>query len=331
MDGQRNIDLSGFIPLTQTERQRARERAEKVMLRKIGPAPTPRQVLTGSSYPPALVLFVVIGVTLLLVAFFSISAFRLYHMGAQLFGGQTDSKTLLGILQICLIAGAEIGQVIFTLAAAVIAEDYKWDRRWLYMGAAISTLIAVVGNVQQAYWPIRADVFAAIEAFSPPIVFLFGANVLKHIALENVRKHQEVRAQFVLDYQAWERSVDRYADHPEWLDTFANALRDALIFKNKRIAAKLRELGPDDWVMLVQAEMRKERWFSAPRPEISQKLQQRETVSQEQVLDALRGDPSLASRQGKEIAEITGASPATVSRALQKFSTNGHNHKEDTR
>ena len=68
--------------------------------------------------------------------------------------------------------------------------------------------------------------------------------------------------------------------------------------------------------------------FVAPRGAIAGKLQGKsdETPlgSRDDVITFLRETPGAESLTGKEIAEITGASEATVSRARRAFSSNGH-------
>jgi len=318
-------------PLTSEERQGARERALAVMARQLGPEPTRRdfQHVSVDGYPPALLYLAALATLLLLGAFFTISAYRLFHMGSELFSDA--NPTLRLILSVCLVLGAEIGQVTFTLAAAVFVSAERGnmgDKRALYIGATLSTIIAVIGNVQQAYWPPTPNAFQAIEAFVPPLVFMLGASVLKHLALESIRSRHAADRAFEQALRIWQRQKSALTTHPDWRQAYANALRDALAQKNRRRAV-LKTMTNEDWITAVWAEMQAEQWFDLKAvPEIAEIAEissPTTSVAKADVVQYFYENPDAERLSGKALAEILGASEATISRAKREFQKNGRN------
>jgi len=251
-------------------------------------------------------------------------------MGSELFSDA--NPTLRLILSVCLVLGAEIGQVTFTLAAAVFVNAERGnmgDKRALYIGATLSTIIAVIGNVQQAYWPPTPNAFQAIEAFVPPLVFMLGASVLKHLALESIRSRHAADRAFEQALQTWQRQKAALTSHPEWRQTYANALRDALVQKNSRRRAALKTMTNEDWITAVWAEMQAEQWFDLKAvPEIAEIAEissPTPSVAKADVVQYFYENPDAVRLSGKALAEILGASEATISRAKREFQKNGRN------
>jgi hypothetical protein len=292
-------------PLTQEERDAARENAQRAV---VGNAPDRARFLHSaqSKYP----LYARLGVTalcmVLLIAAFLPSAIRLHHIGVQTFMHAISDGASLTVAGWSAVFLAETGQLVFTLALAMLDAN-RTQRAMLYGGAALCTVFALVGNVQLAEPMQQAEMFAWLEAITPPLVVLFTAHVLKHQMLHSI----EMRHASERDYQAaldvWKVRASAPEQDAAWMQKYANALRDAIRKANQRSASArqaLTQLQRGDWFVLVQREMQADAWYtsaSESQHEVQmQRLQEMERlqVQNENLQDAIKRLQSERSSNG---------------------------------
>ena len=264
--------LTQLRRLSDSQRLDARDKARENVRKAIGQRPDRAQYehYAASKYPPAVTGLITLLALGALVAAFIPSAIRLYHIGSNTFGqaiGDAYSMTAVGIATVLL---AETGQVVFSLALAVLGNQTT-SRRLLYISMAIATAIALVGNVQVALPGHWTNPFAYLEAIAPPLLVLSTAYVLKGQLLHaietrhaNERAYQEALAE-------WKAATGEPEQHDRWPSAYANALRQALWRANGRGSGAgstarqelMQQLDGDAWRALVLREMKAENWFSA--------------------------------------------------------------------
>jgi hypothetical protein len=132
----------------------------------------------------------------------------------------------------------------------------------------IATAIALVGNVQVALPGHTTSPFAWLEAIAPPLLVLSTAYVLKEQMLEAIElRHANERA-----YQEaandWQWATINPEAHSQWMQFYANALRDALRKTNSRRREALEGLNTADWQALIYRELQADNWYEQPTPEL---------------------------------------------------------------
>jgi hypothetical protein len=164
-------------PLTQEQRQTARQTAHKAVIRAIGMRPTREQFTytTISKYPPSITRLISGLCLVLLLAAFTPSAIRLYVIGSQTFGQAVSNHAAKMAVGLATVLSAEIGQVVFSLALATLGTS-QTSRRLLYVSMILSTMVSLTGNVQLSLPGHTHSPFAWLEAMAPPLVRHVGAN-----------------------------------------------------------------------------------------------------------------------------------------------------------
>lgn len=252
-------------PLTQDQRQAARRAACEAVVRVAGPQPRREhfQHLTISKYPPTVTKLITVLCLILLLAAFTPSAIRLYVIGSQTFGQSVDSSLATKAVGIATVLSAEVGQVVFSLALATLGTS-RSSQTLLYASMAISTILALTGNVQVALPGHVQSPFAWLEAIAPPILVLSTAYVLKEQVLEAVeQRHADERA-FQIALTDWQIATANTEQHPEWPQLYANALRDSLYKMNARRKEALAKMTRVDWRAAAYREMQADRWYEEP-------------------------------------------------------------------
>jgi hypothetical protein len=255
-------------PLTQEQRQAARKAAHDAVIRAVGSKPSREQFTytTISKYPPAITRLISSLCLILLLAAFTPSAIRLYVIGSQTFGQAVSSRAAMTAVGLATVLSAEVGQVVFSLALATLGAS-RSSRRLLYTSMAISTILGLLGNVQISLPGHTNSPFAWLEAIAPPVLVLSTAYVLKEQVLESIdRRHADERA-FQAALTDWQVTVTDPEDHPQWLQFYANALRDALRKTNKRRQETLTQMTQDDWRVAVTREMEADLWYEQSEQE----------------------------------------------------------------
>jgi hypothetical protein len=257
--------LNPIKPLTQEERQLARSAAEEAVMRDIGERPQRDHYNQHAAhrYPPMVTKLITGLCIALLLAAFTPSAIRLYVIGSQTFGAAVPYELAMVAVGIATVLTAEVGQVVFSLALATLGTT-KSARLLLFGSMGIATAIALVGNVQVALPGHLHSPFAWLEAIAPPLLVLSTACVLKEQMLEAI----EMRHANERDYQDaindWQRATVNPQAHHQWMQFYANALRDALRKANSRKRESLETLSTNDWRSLVYRELQADDWYSTP-------------------------------------------------------------------
>lgn len=252
-------------PLTQEERQLAHAAAEEAVMRDIGERPN-RDYFNHHAahrYPP-LVTKLISGLCIvLLLAAFTPSAIRLYVIGSSTFGAAVPYELAMIAVGIATVLTAEVGQVVFSLALATLGTTPN-ARRLLYVSMGIATAIALVGNVQVALPGHTTSPFAWLEAIAPPLLVLSTAYVLKEQMLEAIElRHANERA-YQEAVNDWQRATINPEAHSQWMQFYANALRDALRKTNSRRREALEGLNTADWRALIYRELQADNWYEQP-------------------------------------------------------------------
>jgi len=275
-------------PLTQEQRQTARKAAHEAIIRAIGTKPTREQFTytTISKYPPAITRLISGLCLVLLLAAFTPSAIRLYVIGSQTFGQAVGSSAAMTAVGLATVLSAEVGQVVFSLALATLGTS-RVSRRLLYASMAITTILSLMGNIQISLPDHMNSPFAWLESVAPPILVLSTAYVLKEQALESIERRHANEHAFQAALTDWQIAVSDPEDHPQWLQFYANALRDALRKTNNRRQEALSQMTQDDWKSAVTQEMQADQWY--------EQCDQDETMS---IAKLANTDTLIASRNG---------------------------------
>jgi hypothetical protein len=126
---------------------------------------------------------------------------------------------------------------------------------------AISTILALTGNILIALPGHTQSPFAWLEAIAPPLIVLSTAYVLKEQVPESIeQRHADERA-FREALAEWQTDTASPEDHPQWMQFYANALRDALRKANNRRKETLSQITQENWCVAVTREMRADLWY----------------------------------------------------------------------
>jgi len=262
--------LSQVRSLTQDERQLARGAAQEAVFRDIGDRPERDQFnhYAARRYPPNVTKLINILCILLLLAAFTPSAIRLYVIGSQTFGAAVPYEMAMIAVGIATVLTAEVGQVVFSLALATLGTTRN-ARRLLYTSMGIATAIALVGNVQVALPGHVESPFAWLEAIAPPLLVLSTAYVLKEQMLEAIElRHANERA-YQEAINQWQQAAASPETHPQWMQFYANALRDAIRKQNSRRKEVIDGLTTADWRALVYRELQADDWYATPEAPVT--------------------------------------------------------------
>jgi hypothetical protein len=202
-------------PLTQEQRQSARQAAREAVLRTIDPKPIREHVAgeTISKYPVSMTRMITLLCLILLIAAFTPSAIRLYVISSQTFGQAVPNETAKKAVGLATVLSAEVGQVVFSLALATLGASYS-ARRLLYSSMAITTCLALTGNIQVGLWGHTGSPFAWLEAMAPPIIVLSTAYVLKEQILQAIENRHTTERTYQVALNEWHKATARPEAHP---------------------------------------------------------------------------------------------------------------------
>ncbi len=250
-------------PLTQEQRQSARQAARDAVLRAIGSKPI-REHFAGetiSKYPVSMTRMITLLCLILLLAAFTPSAIRLYVIGSQTFGQAVPNQTAQNAVGLATVLSAEIGQVVFSLALATLGTS-QFARRLLYSSMGIATSIALTGNIQVGLVGHAGSAFTWLEACAPPLLVLSTAFVLKEQLLEAIEHRHTTERTYQVALSEWHKATAHPENHPQWTQSHASALRDMLSRANNRRQETLAALTTADWRALVYRELQTEHWYT---------------------------------------------------------------------
>lgn len=258
--------LTGVQPLSQEQRQDARESALQALKRSIGLEPERKDYANHAvgKYPRFVTFTIMLLCIVLLLSAFTPSALRLFRIGAVEFANSVPEAGSIFAVGLTTVLTAETAQVVFSLALAVVANASSRQRKWLMFMAALATAIALVGNVTVAN---PHNIFTWLEALAPPIIVLGTAYVLKEQMLHAIKQRHSNEVAYKRALSKWKLSVANLTDHPGWTHYYANALREMLRRANLRLKGGkelLAALSIADWRALVYRELESENWYAAP-------------------------------------------------------------------
>jgi hypothetical protein len=256
-------------PLTDEARIEARARAAAIVAKSLGEMPSREQFSNThvGKYPAWVNRLIMALCVFVLVAAFVPSAIRLYAIGSQTFAqaiGDAASATAAGVAVVIM---AETAQILFSLAAAVLASSTPTSRRLLYASMAAATVLALVGNAQVSLPGHWTNPFAYLEALLPPLLVLSTAYVLKEQMLNAIEQRHSNERAFQTAYNGWQTAQSSPEQDPRYMSALANALRDALKLHNAKgsgaTARKelMQDLTTDHWRALVYRELIADEWY----------------------------------------------------------------------
>jgi hypothetical protein len=254
--------INDLRPLTQEQRQAARQAARQAVVRSIGPRPVREQFAhhTISKYPSTVTRLISILCIILLLAAFTPSAIRLYVIGSQTFGQAVSSSIAMTAVGLATVLSAEVGQVVFSLALATLGASQS-SRRLLHLSMALATTVALTGNIQTSLPGHTDSPFAWLEAVIPPLLVLSTAYVMKEQILSAIETRHANEISYQEALAEWHSATADPEAHPQWVQAYANALRDALRKANNRRQDTLSQMTQEDWRIAVTQEMRADAWY----------------------------------------------------------------------
>jgi hypothetical protein len=129
---------------------------------------------------------------------------------------------------------------------------------------AVSTILALTGNIQTALPGHTKSPFAWLEAIAPPLLVLSTAYVLKEQVLETVeQRHADERA-FQATLADWRVATADPEQHMNRPQSYANALRDALLKADVRCRETLSNMSVSDWRAAVYRETQADLRYEEP-------------------------------------------------------------------
>lgn len=306
--------LQVLRPLTQEERELARENARNAI---IGTPPDRKHFAHAApSKFPAYVQWIILTLCIvLLIAAFLPSAIRLHHIGVQTFMHAISDAPSLTVAGWSAVLLAETGQLVFTLALAVLDAN-RSQRIMLYGGAALCTCFALVGNVQLAQPASQAEAFAWLEAIAPPLVVLVTAHVLKYQMLHGIEQRHATEREYQVALMQWKQRSALPEQDASWRKRYANALRDSIRKANNRSDKgrnALHVLTLQDWYALVEREMQADEWYlqgaqqaDAAHLQQVQRLHELEShnANLQDAIERLQSERTASSYAGNHTGEI---------------------------
>lgn len=261
--------------LTQEQRDAAYEAAR---LRIAGKQPQRADfdAQTQSDYPQWVVAIVTVLCVIFLLFAFIPSAQRLHAVAlrtnAQIEGvAQNEGSVYSAALATVFMA--EIGQVLFSLAASTVIAKANARRRirlpnMLTLASWICLAIALSGNAVALGDHATESSIAFLETYAPPILVLITASVLKAQLLIAISQRFNAERSYTEALAVWKTQYGNAQQHASFDRTLANTLRDAIRNANKVSKAALRELTDQDWRALVLRERNASEWWDATGMEL---------------------------------------------------------------
>lgn len=323
---ERSYEQISHLPtLTDAQRIQARKNAERNIVEKYARKPRREDFndFARSRFPQWFSRTVFFGLMFVALAAGTISAFRLY------FAGYTQFLTAIENLQMARVVGVltPLAAEVLVIVSAVARQINTTGRARTIalIPIALGTVVAFVGN-----WYIAQpdSTWGWVETVFPPVAVLSVAFFFEMAMIPELERRQANENAYHEARAEYDLLVSRPEQHPQWANTYGWSLWEmwAHVFQQDY---EISEIDRAKRQLIALREMSADRFFEgeiASLAAISGKQQQESapSVTKQDVLEWLRNNPDASKLPGKEIAEITGASEATVSRARKLFSMNGH-------
>ncbi|GAB4575817.1 MAG: hypothetical protein Kow0077_29180 [Anaerolineae bacterium] len=294
--------LAVLQPLTEDQRLAARERARRLIVRKIGAQPRRDQFnsagprperaqyaeTTISEYPAWVTRAIGAMLILAFAGAFATSAFSVFSAGRdhylEAMRGGAGIEWQAVIVGLAVVLLSEFLTIASVLSARILLTGRRVWQVLMLLPIAGGVVMAVTANAvvarPEGFWPWLVTV-------APPVSVVFLSLILEQIALTDIkRRHANERAYqvalrewqarvrqdeaaFAEAMHAWEQQVNHPEESPVWRQTYATALREMLREVNDRgrgraeRAELMGRLTGADWAALVLREMQADRWFEA--------------------------------------------------------------------
>ena len=341
--------ISHLPTLTDSQRQRARDRARQTLSARLGGEPQYSDFVrqAHSRYGPWVMRFGLLATVIVLAAAFTISAIHIYTVGVEgteQTGATVETTRIIGVSFVVL---AESALITFSLVPTLWNMPRRFGRA-ISAGVATGALIAVVGNVHatipytdspfnwlKAWWSALATAPAVWTlATLPPLIVVLMGMALKYLLLSSSEQRSAASSAYRSALDDWNALMANLETHKQWRVFWFNALWDEWVRGN---GSRMQVTIDDDTKLAIvlremEAEDRIERILNAGGMRLNAaNAGEYEGKSKKDVaLDYLKNNPELAREDQTNIAAIitnaTGIqiSQSTVSRALSSFSQNGH-------
>jgi len=319
--------IAPYPTLTDAQRIQARKSAARNIVDKYARKPRREDFddYARSRYPRWFTALVAVMLVFVALSAGVISAFRLYFAGYTQFYSSVENEAMARIVGVLTPLAAEVLVIVAAVASQVYLHRRGRARLIALIPVATGTVVAFVGN-----WYIAQpdSTWGWVETLFPPVAvlsvaFFFEVTLVPELERRqtNENAYRESRANYDLlmsnpeAHGQW-NNVYGWALWEMWAHVFQKDYEISEIDREQRQIIALREMGADHFfegeIADVSGNFRNQQKESAP------------SVTKQDVVDWLRDNPDKALLPGKEIAGITGASEATVSRARRIYSMNGH-------
>ena len=316
-----NTDVSQYPMLREDQRIAAREVARGNHVKKIARKPERSEFAdyTASRYPrwftgAAMVALLVIGIAAALI-----SSFRIYYAGARYFSQTLPNETMAAIVGGATFLAAEL----LVIVATVLARIYLRGRTQAVMlpPVLIGLAVAFVGN----WYIARPDsVWGWLDTVFPPLAVLSVAFFFELALMPELERREANERAYQDALQRYQLAIADPEKHPEWVQSWANALWDA--WRSGKRRDLLGRITSDEQRAIVLREMRADNWFQDEISRNSEKRQGGAGVNQRQVvIDYLKRIPGDVSRNQADLAEFLDVSTATVNRAIKDYKAHSQN------
>jgi hypothetical protein len=254
-----------LISLNAQQRIDAHEQAKQIVIQKHGKRPTREQYYHSavSKYPAWLTAIISITLLIALIAAFVISATHLNDIGQQTISEVVEHRASIVMVGASAVLLSELAALVFSLAL-VLAHD-RASKIILYIGMIISTIIALVGNIQHAS---PNNPFSWVMAIAPPILVLGLGYVSKMFALEAIEARHAAKAAYEQALQEYKEATASPETSPLFRPAYINALREMLVLVNSKGRGKtervtyMQTMTNHDWSVLVNDALNADEWYT---------------------------------------------------------------------
>lgn len=250
---------AGGVPMSEPVLTEAERNAMQTVRTKLGKRPRLDDYVENadSRYSVAFTRAMTRLTFALLIALIIPSAVRLFNLGyGHAGGGATEGiqwvDVVAFIIGISTVIGAEVGAVLFMVAARTLATD-RASRFWLRTAAVFCVIFAYVGNYTAILANAPSTAFNVLDTVIFPTLVLLASLVLENLFLENDQKRQEAK-KTVADLQAlFDRINEDPTQSEQWRPVFYNAIWEA--YRN----ANARGVGRAERIEILQTATRRDK------------------------------------------------------------------------
>lgn len=344
------MDLNALPTLTDAQRIQARQQAHRNLMTSIyEPRLEDFERQHVNRYGRSVRWFVMAATLIVMVAAFAISAIHVYTVGRDAYldgGGGAITAAIVGGSFVLI---AEISVIILSMAP-VVWDTTRRDTGLMAVGVLAAAMVAIIGNVTATIpfdrgpfdwigaWisAVASDPALFSIATFPPLLTVLVGTALKSAVLAGSRDRHEAQAAYSAALDSYRRTVTKLEQHENWRVTWGAALWDvwrhewreylAAVDDDLKLQIILREMGAED---RLRAALNSGS-YAMNSPAFSGLNAAQGKSKKQIVLDHLAENPDAVQEDQSALAayltQVSGMqiSQSTVSRAVQSFSSNGH-------